>query len=253
MKMVISPAKSLNFNPTLPTDKHTEPCFLNEAQQLNALLRKESIPELINLMHVSEKLARLNWQRNQDFETPFHKENAKQAIFVFNGDVYVGLDVFSLPEQLIGKMQSQLRILSGLYGLLKPLDLIQPYRLEMGTKFPVGKNKNLYEFWKEKITRALNQEMQQDELLVNLASEEYFSAIDLKGIKAQVISPQFKDFKNGKLKIISFFAKKARGAMARYLLENNIETSDDVLGFNASGYAYSKAHTESPLKPVFIR
>lgn len=253
MKMVISPAKSLKFNTTLPTAEFSEPCFIKEAVELNSLLRKESIPSLIKMMHISPNLAQLNWQRNQDFETPFHQENAKQAVYVFNGDVYTGLDVYSLPDAQIEKMQNQLRILSGLYGLLKPLDLIQAYRLEMGTKFAVGKYKNLYEFWKQKITKQLNQEMEEGEILVNLASNEYFSAIDLKGIKAQVIAPQFMDFKNGKLKIISFFAKKARGAMTRFLLENDIETADAILDFNDSGYHYSASHTESPLKPVFIR
>ena len=253
MKMVISPAKSLNFGTSIPTARFTEPCFIKEAVELNSLLRKESVPSLIDMMHISEKLANLNWRRNQDFQTPFRPENSRQAIYVFNGDVYVGLDVFSLSEILIGKMQNQLRILSGLYGLLKPLDLIQPYRLEMGTKFKVGKYKNLYEFWQHKVTSQLNKEMTKDELLVNLASNEYFSAIDLKGIKGKVIAPQFKDFKNGKLKIISFFAKKARGAMARYLLENDIETAEGLLGFDVSGYAFSEAHTDNPLNPVFIR
>lgn len=253
MKMVISPAKSLNFKTALPTSTFTEPCFLKEAVELNASLREASVPSLMKMMHISEKLAQLNWQRNQDFKSIYHSDNARQAVYTFDGDVYTGLDVFTLPEALIGQMQKRLRILSGLYGLLKPLDLIQPYRLEMGTKYAFGTHKNLYDFWKEKITRALNEELGDEDILVNLASNEYFSAIEPKGIKSKVIAPQFKDFKNGKLKVISFFAKRARGAMVRYLLEHEVHTPEGILGFNHSGYAYSEAHTDNPLNPVFIR
>ena len=163
------------------------------------------------------------------------------------------MDVYTLPLEKINALQNSLRILSGLYGVLKPLDLIQPYRLEMGTKFPIGKKKNLYDFWKQKITTFINDELQENELFVNLASNEYFSAIDAKVLKTEVITPQFKDFKNGTLKMISFYAKKARGMMVRYLLDKENVTAKTLLGFDHGGYAYSEEHTESPLSPVFIR
>ena len=184
-------------------------------------------------------------QRNQDFQLPFSPENARPAVYAFDGDVYTGLDVYSLPEDKLASLQSQLRILSGLYGLLRPLDLIQPYRLEMGTKMPVGVKKNLPAFWKEKVTQTLNQEMKEGEVLLNLASNEYFAAIDTKILNAEIITPQFKDFKNGQLKMISFFAKKARGMMARYVIDNEAKKLSDIQGFTTDGYQYSEEHTES--------
>jgi cytoplasmic iron level regulating protein YaaA (DUF328/UPF0246 family) len=253
MKMVISPAKSLNFEPNLPTEQHSNPCFLAEANRINELLKEKKPSELSQLMKISEKLGNLNWERNQNFKTPFNKDNARPAVYTFDGDVYSGLDVYTLPVEKIKILQDSLRILSGLYGVLKPLDLIQPYRLEMGTKFPVGKNKNLYDFWKQKITAFLNDELEENELFVNLASNEYFSAIDAKVLHTEVITPQFKDYKNGTLKMISFFAKKARGMMVRYLLDQENPTGDSLLHFDYGGYAYSEEHTESPLAPVFIR
>ena len=180
MKIVISPAKSLNFEKELPTAKHTEPSFLKESRQVHKVLKQESPKELSELMHISEKLADLNWKRNQDWKTPFTVENARPAIYTFDGDVYTGLDAYSIPIDKLDALQERLRILSGLYGLLKPLDLIQAYRLEMGTKLPIGESKNLYEFWKPTITKALNKELKKDELFINLASNEYFSAIDVK-------------------------------------------------------------------------
>jgi cytoplasmic iron level regulating protein YaaA (DUF328/UPF0246 family) len=189
-------------------------------------------------MDISEKLAELNWQRNQEWQTPFTKENARQAIYAFDGDVYTGLDVYSLPIEKQTVLQDKLRILSGLYGLLKPLDLMQAYRLEMGTSIAIGKNKNLYEFWKKTITNSLNEEIQKEELFINLASNEYFSAIDVKLLKVPVITPEFRDYKDGKLKMISFFAKKARGMMVRYIFDTNAETIQDLKGFNYEGYAF---------------
>jgi cytoplasmic iron level regulating protein YaaA (DUF328/UPF0246 family) len=188
-------------------------------------------------MDISDKLAELNWQRNQEWQTPFTLENARQAVYAFDGDVYTGLDVYSLPEDKLSVMQDKLRILSGLYGLLKPMDLMQAYRLEMGTSIAIGKNKNLYEFWKSTITKTLNDELQENEPLINLASNEYFSAVDVKTLKVPVITPEFKDYKDGKLKMISFFAKKARGMMVRYILDTNAETQEDLKGFNYEGYA----------------
>ena len=253
MKILISPAKSLNFDSNLPTNQNSNPCFLAEAKSINELLKKKTPGELSKLMKISEKLGNLNWERNQNFKIPFNKENARPAVYTFDGDVYSGLNVYSLPLEKINVLQNSLRILSGLYGVLKPLDLIQPYRLEMGTKFQIDKYKNLYDFWKQKITTFINDELEENELFINLASNEYFSSIDDKVLKTEVITPQFKNFKNGTLKMISFYAKKARGMMARYLLDQENITFDNLLGFDHDGYAYSEEHTESRLSPVFIR
>jgi cytoplasmic iron level regulating protein YaaA (DUF328/UPF0246 family) len=228
----------LNFEKTVPVTTHTEPQFLKQAATIQNTLKKKKPKQLSELMDISAKLAELNWQRNQDWHVPFTPDNARQAVYAFDGDVYTGLDVYTLPEDKISILQERLRILSGLYGLLKPLDLMQAYRLEMGTAMPVGKNKNLYEFWKKTITKSLNDELQNDELFLNLASNEYFSAVDAKALKVPVITPEFKDYKDGKLKMISFFAKKARGLMVRYIIDTNAETLDDLKGFNYEGYAF---------------
>ncbi|WP_224483531.1 peroxide stress protein YaaA [Robertkochia aurantiaca] len=253
MKLVLSPAKSLNYESEVPVAKATEPAFLEEAVKLNKALREKSPADLQELMGISEKLAELNWQRNQDFEVPFDKKNARQAIFAFDGDVYTGLDAYTISEENIDYLQNSVRILSGLYGVLKPLDLMQPYRLEMGTNFSVGNNKNLYDFWKERITAELNKELKENELFVNLASKEYFGAVDEKKLKTAVISPVFKDWKNGKLKIISFYAKKARGSMVRYMVENQVESLEGLKGFDYDDYSYSEEYTKKENEPVFIR
>ena len=247
MKIVISPAKSLDFETPLPMAKYSDSLFLKESKKVHAILKQKSPQELTDLMTISAKLADLNWQRNQDWKPPFTTSNARPAIFAFDGDVYTGLDAYTIPIEKMDDLQSRLRILSGLYGLLKPLDLIQPYRLEMGTKMAVGDSKNLYDFWKSTLTKALNQELEKDELFLNLASNEYFTAIDSKALKVPVITPEFKDYKDGKLKIISFFAKKARGLMVRYIINTNATTVDDLKGFDYEGYHYdanlSKDHT----------
>lgn len=253
MKMIVSPAKSLNFEAELPTAQFTEARFLPEAERINKLLKKKSTKALGKLMGISENLSQLNWQRNQDFQLPFNLENARPAVYAFDGDVYTGLDAYSLSADKIPVLQSQLRILSGLYGLLNPLDLIQPYRLEMGTKMPVGVKKNLPAFWKDKVTQTLNEEMQEGEVLLNLASNEYFAAIDTKALNAAIITPQFKDFKNGQLKMISFFAKKARGMIARYVIDTAANDLADIKGFTIGGYQYSEEHTDKASQPVFIR
>lgn len=253
MKMIVSPAKSLNFEAELPTAQFTEARFLPEAERINKLLKKKSTKALGKLMGISENLSQLNWQRNQDFQLPFNLENARPAVYAFDGDVYTGLDAYSLSAGKIPVLQSQLRILSGLYGLLNPLDLIQPYRLEMGTKMPVGVKKNLPAFWKDKVTQTLNEEMKEGEVLLNLASNEYFAAIDTKALNAAIITPQFKDFKNGQLKMISFFAKKARGMMARYVIDTAANDLADIKGFTIGGYQYSEEHTDKASQPVFIR
>ena len=238
MKIVISPAKSLNFEKELPTTAFSEPQFLKQATTIQNTLKKKKPKALSQLMDISEKLAALNWERNQSWQTPFTSANARQAIYAFDGDVYLGLDAYSLPSDKLEVLQDKLRILSGLYGLLKPLDLMQAYRLEMGTSLPIGKNKNLYEFWKKTITKTLNTELQKGELFINLASNEYFSAVDTKTLKVPVITPEFKDYKDGKLKMISFFAKKARGLMVRYIIDTDAETIADLKGFNYEGYAF---------------
>ena len=252
MKMVISPAKSLQFDSQLPSINFTTPNFSEEAKLINGLLKKKTSKALSELMHISDKLAQLNWERNQLFNS-HESNNRRPAIFTFNGDVFHGLDANTLSLEKIHRMQNQLRILSGLYGLLRPLDLIQPYRLEMGTNFSLGTHKNLYDFWKDKTTQQLNLEMEEGELFVNLASNEYFNVIDIKKLVAKIVTPQFKDFKNGKLKIISFFAKKARGMMVRHLVDVNAKTIEDIKTFNSDGYSFSANETVDPSKPVFTR
>jgi hypothetical protein len=238
MKIVVSPAKSLNFESPLPIQNYTESLFLKEAETIQKTLKKKKPKQLMELMDISEKLADLNWERNQNWALPFTPENARPAVYAFDGDVYTGLDAYTISAEKIAVLQDKLRILSGLYGILKPLDLMQPYRLEMGTSMPIGTKKNLYEFWKKKLTKALNDELQSGELFLNLASNEYFSAVDTKALKIPVITPEFRDYKDGKLKMISFFAKKARGLMVRYIIDTNAETIDDLKKFNYEGYAF---------------
>jgi cytoplasmic iron level regulating protein YaaA (DUF328/UPF0246 family) len=253
MKILISPAKSLDFESKIPTNDSSKIPFLEQTKELSQKMDLKSKDDLKKLMNISDQLAELNYQRFQDFSFPFTKENARQAVYSFSGDVYKGLDVYTLPEEHIDSMQNSLRILSGLYGLIKPLDLIQPYRLEMGTSLKVNSSNNLYEFWGSSITDYLNQEMVKDELLVNLASKEYFKAVQSKNLQASLVTPIFKDYKNGKLKIISFFAKKARGQMARYILDNGIETLNELKGFDIDGYGFSAEYTLNENEPVFVR
>ena len=238
MKIVVSPAKSLNFESPLPIQNYTESLFLKDAETIQKTLKKKKPKQLMELMDISEKLADLNWERNQNWSLPFSPENARPAVFAFDGDVYTGLDAYTIPTDKFPILEDKLRILSGLYGVLKPLDLMQPYRLEMGTSLPIGTKKNLYEFWKKKVTASLNSELQDNELFINLASNEYFSAVDTKTLKVPVITPEFKDYKDGKLKMISFFAKKARGLMVRYIIDTNAETIADLKQFNYDGYAF---------------
>jgi cytoplasmic iron level regulating protein YaaA (DUF328/UPF0246 family) len=238
MKIVISPAKSLNFEKELPTAQFTQPSLLKESKKVHAVLKQQSPAELSQLMSISDKLADLNWQRNKAWKTPFNPTNSRPAVYAFDGEVYNGLDAYSIPMDKLDLLQERLRILSGLYGVLKPLDLMQAYRLEMGTKLPIGESKNLYDFWKATVTVSLNKELKKGELFVNLASNEYFSVVDTKALKVPVITPDFKDYKDGKLKMISFFAKKARGMMVRYIIDTNAETIEDLKGFNYEGYQF---------------
>jgi hypothetical protein len=252
MKIVISPAKSLNFESDLPTQNFSEASFLKESRQINGVLKKLKPNDLSKLMDISDKLAELNWERNQSWKTPFTPDNSRPAIYAFDGEVYTGIDAYTLPTDKMEDLQNRLFILSGLYGLLKPLDLIQSYRLEMGTSIAIGKSKNLYAFWKTKITETLNKSISKGDFLLNLASNEYFSAIDMKLLKAKVITPEFKDYKDGKLKMISFFAKKARGLLVRFIIDTNAQSIEDIQGFNYEGYAFD-ANLSSDSKLVFTR
>lgn len=252
MKVVISPAKTLDFESPLPTNEFTQGVFLKEAEVVQKSLRKLRPAELKSLMGISDKLAELNWQRNQEWELPFTAENARQAVFAFKGEVYLGLDAYTLSAQALANAQSTVRILSGLYGLLRPLDLIQPYRLEMGKALTVGKTGNLYQYWKPLIVKELNRQLHDGEVVVNLASKEYFDAVDTQLLNAKIITPEFKDYKDGQLKTISFFAKKARGLMTRYIVENNITNPEQLQLFNSEGYAFD-SNLSTDAKWVFTR
>jgi len=252
MKIVISPAKSLDFELNAPTSLHTKSMFLEESAILNAVLKKKTAKKLSELMKISANLGQLNYERNQAWNLPFTLENAKQAIYAFKGDVYRGLDIASISQDKMPQLQDKLRILSGQYGILKPLDLMQAYRLEMSTKLKVRSKDNLYQFWGSKITDALNDEMTDDELFINLASNEYFKVIKPKELKVPVITPIFKEYKNGIYKTIAIFAKLARGSMTRYIIENDIETIEGLKRFNTDKYGFdSKLSTETEL--VFTR
>ena len=241
MKLVISPAKSLDFTRSLPTESNSKACFLREAESLNNILRDKSPQELSELMSISSSLGELNYQRNNSWKLPFNSSNSRQAIYAFNGDVYKGIDAYSISQDKIELMQDTVRIISGLYGLLKPLDLIQPYRLEMGTKMPIGSNKNLYEFWKRKLTDSVNQELKNGEVFLNLASNEYIKAIDTKVLKSPMITTNFKQLKDGNYKTIAIFSKKARGLMTRYIIDNNINSIEGLKGFNSDGYLFTES------------
>jgi len=252
MKVLLSPAKSLDFKSQLPTEKNSPLCFEKEAEYLNSILKRKSPKDLSDLMGVSSKIADLNYERNQDWSLPFSQKNARQAVYAFSGDVYRGLDAYSIHNGKIDFMQSTVRIISGLYGLIRPLDLIQPYRLEMGTKLSFDNNKNLYDYWREKITNQLNSELSENEPVLNLASNEYFKALDTKVIKSDVYTANFKQFKDGTYKTIAIFSKKARGMMARYIIENNITDVSSLKSFNYDGYVYHE-NISSEKELIFSR
>ena len=254
MLLLISPAKDLDFQPLAKPLPVTQPDMLAQSQQLAEICKTLTPADLSLLMHISDKLAGLNAARFAQWQLPFTEDNAKAALFAFNGDVYQGLDAASLTADDIAFAQQHLRILSGLYGVLRPLDLMQPYRLEMGTKLANPHGKDLYAFWQNSITEQLNQQLSalQTEVVVNLASQEYFKAVKPKLLQGRLISPVFKDFKNGQYKIISFFAKKARGLMARYIIEKRLTTAEQLKGFDLAGYQYS-AEQSSADEPVFLR
>ena len=252
MKVLLSPAKSLDFKSQLPTEKKSSLCFEKEAEYLNSILKRKTPKDLSELMGVSSKIADLNYERNNNWSLPFTKKNARQSVYAFSGDVYRGLDAYSIDDDKIEFMQSTVRIISGLYGLIKPLDLIQPYRLEMGTKLSFDSNKNLYDFWREKITNQLNLELSENEPVLNLASNEYFKAIDSKVLKSDVYSANFKQFKDGNYKTIAIFSKKARGMMTRYIIDNNITDISSLKSFNYDGYVYHE-NLSSEKELIFSR
>lgn len=241
MIIVISPAKSLHDHCPIPIEKFTEMDFLPEAEKIVSVMKKKKPDQLATLMSISPKLAELNFQRFQAWSPAFTPENSWQSVLMFNGDVYQGLKAETFTESEFEIAQQKLRILSGVYGLLKPLDLIQPYRLEMGTNVAVARKKNLYDFWKTKITAKLNDELSvnNQKILINLASNEYFSAIDTKKLKARIITPSFKENKNGKYQMVSFFAKRARGLMSRFIIQNNISDPEELKAFDWEGYYFN--------------
>ena len=245
MIIVISPAKTLDFEAAPPSRKATQPELLSRSSELVADAQHMSPDDIRALMGVSENIAQLNHTRFMNWATPFSLDNAKQAIFAFKGDVYTGLDAETLTLKQLNYAQKHLRILSGLYGLLRPLDLMQPYRLEMGLKFANSGGANLYQFWGDQLSDALNAQLKKlkQDVLVNLASNEYFKAVKAKNINADIITPVFKDLKSGKYKVISFYAKKARGEMTRYIIENEIEDPAGLRKFRCSGYKYNKAES----------
>ena len=254
MLHVISPAKTLDFE-TPPITRHfTQPQFLDHARQLIDELRPLNPQQVSELMDISEKLGVLNAQRFLDWQLPFTTENAKQAVLAFKGDVYTGMQADRFSSQDLAWAQQRLRILSGLYGLLRPLDLIQPYRLEMGTHFANSRGKNLYEFWGNRLTEQLNRELAQapQPLLVNLASNEYWGAVQARHLSGEVITPTFKDRKNGQYKIISFFAKKARGMMSAWIIQQRLDQAEGLKDFNSAGYRYNPAMS-SAREWVFTR
>lgn len=247
MLILISPAKSLDFDSPLLTKKNSQPDFLNESEQLIKELRALNPTDIEALMKISPQLANLNFGRILNWHRPFDAKNARPALLAFTGDVYQGMAVDTFSAQDFDFAQQHLRILSGLYGLLKPLDLMQPYRLEMGTKFENSCGKNLYAFWGEKITDAVNQILaqQKNKTLINLASNEYFKSINTKRINSDIITPVFKDQKKGEYKIISFYAKKARGLMCNYIIKHKITDVEDIKNFTAEGYYFSPEQSKA--------
>ena len=251
MIIVISPAKTLDFDTAPVTREYSQPRFLEQSQQLINDLQTLSATDIASLMKLSDKLSGLNMARFQTWSRPFDLDNAKQAVLAFKGDVYTGLNADTLDAAGFAFMQKKLRILSGLYGVLRPLDLIQAYRLEMGTKFANIKGKNLYQFWGGQLRESIEAELT-DGILINLASNEYFKAVEAKKLKARIITPVFKDWKNDQYKIISFYAKKARGLMTRYIIDQRIDVPEQIKQFDVDGYRFSSEMSEGD-NWVFIR
>ena len=246
MLAVVSPAKKLDTDTVGRSLAYTQPSLMTDIKELMTTTQTLQPSELQSLMGISEKLAALNHERFQNFQTPFTEQNAKAAALMFNGDTYMGLDANSLSDESLTWAQDHLAILSGLYGILKPLDLIQPYRLEMGTKLQTERGRSLYAFWDDKITRQINAQLahHKDKTLINLASNEYFNSVKRAQLPGPVLTPAFKEMRDGKPKMISFLAKKARGMMARFIIDNRIETPEELKAFNMGGYAYDSASSD---------
>lgn len=250
MKIIVSPAKSLDFESKTPTLEFSDPQFLLQTGKIHRALQTKTPKKIAKLMNLSEKLSQLNWQRYQDFDKL--NQPQRQAVFAFCGDVYLGLDSYTLQLAQIQTLQEKIRILSGFYGVLKPLDNIKAHRLEMGTQLKIGQKKNLYQFWGELVSKQLAKELAKEEPLINLASKEYFQVIQKKFLTNQIITPVFQDYKNGKYKVINFFAKKARGMMVRFLLDKNIQNSEYLKGFDYGGYSFCNSES-SQLRWIFRR
>jgi len=251
MKIVISPAKKLDLKSEYPEFAYTKPLFLDKSEQLIKVMRKKSPDDIKKLMKLSDNLANLNWERYQAWQKNIN-ENSRPAIFTFNGNVYDGLSAKNMTKEELIKLNEKLRILSGLYGVLRPFDLIYPHRLEMGTKLSFDRYKNLYEFWRNQVTEQLNKEIPEGDFLVNLASQEYFKVIDKKKFKHPIYNIEFKDYKNGDLKTISLYAKIARGLMTRFIIQNHIETPEELKLFDRDGYQFD-ANLSTNDKFVFTR
>jgi len=250
MLVVISPAKKLDYSSSIEAPLLSQPALLDHAEELSIGLKALAPQDVSSLMHLSDKLGALNYERFQEWQTPFNADNARAAVLAFKGDVYQGLDADSMSAEDLHWAQDHLRILSGLYGVLRPLDLMQAYRLEMGTKFASQRGKDLYQFWGDIITAELNRV--ESSVLVNLASNEYFKSVHKKDISARIVTPVFMDKKDHKYKIISFYAKKARGLMSRYIIQNRITEIEQINQFDSDGYVYNAALSELDA-PVFLR
>lgn len=246
MLLLISPAKTLDYDSEMPKARSTQPRLLDDSEVLIDDLRQLSPAAVSSLMGISEKLGKLNADRFRQWQRPFDSSNARPALFAFKGDVYTGLDAYALDGNTLSEAQKHLRILSGLYGVLRPMDLMQPYRLEMGTRFANPRGKDLYAFWKDTVTPVLRKDLKASgsDVVVNLASNEYFKAVDTKALGARIVTPVFQDEKNGKYKIISFYAKKARGLMAAWILQNRVYDVDGLSRFNVAGYRFSAADSQ---------
>jgi len=248
MLAVISPAKTLDYDSVCPNHRPTQPAFISEASELVSVLKKKTRPQLRELMSISEKLADENRTRYQQWALPFTEDNARAALFAFKGDVYTGFDTASYGKNELQYAQKHLRILSGLYGVLRPLDLMQPYRLEMGTQLKNPEGKDLYTFWGDRLTANINKALKTSgsETFVNLASNEYFSALQKDNIKGEIITPQFKDLKNGAYKFITFYGKKARGMMCDFMIRNNVDNIEELKQFDSAGYRYNEELSDGP-------
>ena len=252
MKILISPSKTLSFDSEVNCEFKSESRLINETKVLHKILLDYTSEDLKNLMSVSDKIADLNYNRFKNWEDPNTSENSRQAVYAFKGDVYSGLDADTIDEDKFDYLQNSLRILSGYYGLLRPFDQILPYRLEMGTKLENENGNNLYKFWGDKITDVLNEDIDGDDIVVNLASDEYFKSINKDKIKSKIITPVFKEFKNDTYKVITIYAKKARGLMSRFLIERKSTSVDDIKLFNVDGYSFDNSLSDDS-QLVFTR